>query len=313
MWLRPWTGWPIRRTASVALSAFAGVLSKGGTRALDDVTVEFRLDAPNGSFPYLVSSDNYNAIILPAEYAGGFEKNFIGTGPFRLERFTPKARASFVRNDDYWGAKALPGRLLFSFYESIQAQVLAMQGGQLDVLLHVPVQGSQALLADPRFNILALKSSAHEQVHLRTDRGPFADKRVRRAIALCLNRENLVAGMFRGRGGARQRQPVRADLCGDRPHGSAAHAGSRPSQGTTGRRRRAQRLQGHADHGALPGAAGLCRGDPKRGPQDRRGPHAQCRGSIGLLWPRDLRPVRLAGFGDGDRGLRPSRRAQHRP
>ncbi len=184
---------------SVALSAFAGVLSKGGTRALDDVTVEFRLDAPNGSFPYLVSSDNYNAIILPAEYAGGFEKNFIGTGPFRLERFTPKARASFVRNDDYWGAKALPGRLLFSFYESIQAQVLAMQGGQLDVLLHVPVQGSQALLADPRFNILALKSSAHEQVHLRTDRGPFADKRVRRAIALCLNRENLVAGMFRGR------------------------------------------------------------------------------------------------------------------
>lgn len=184
---------------SVALSAFAGVLSKGATRSLDDHTVQFQLDAPNGSFPYLVSSDNFNAIILPADYAGGFEKNFIGTGPFRFEKFTPKARASFVRNDDYWGAKALPDRSLFSFYDSIQAQVLAMQGGQLDVLLHVPVQGSQALLADPGLNILALKSSAHEQVHMRTDRGPFADKRVRRAIALCLNRENLVMGMFRGR------------------------------------------------------------------------------------------------------------------
>lgn len=34
---------------------------------------------------------------------------------------------------------------------------------------------------------------------MRTDKGPFADKRVRRAIALCLNRENLVTGMFRGR------------------------------------------------------------------------------------------------------------------
>jgi len=73
-----------------------------------------------------------------------------------------------------------------------------MQGGQLDVLLHVPVQGSQALLADARLNIVALKSSAHEQLHMRTDRGAFADKRVRRAIALCLNRENLVRGMFRG-------------------------------------------------------------------------------------------------------------------
>jgi peptide/nickel transport system substrate-binding protein len=187
------------KNGSIALSAFAGTLSTGGTRALDDDTVRFELDAPNGSFPYLVSSDNYNAVILPADYSGGFERTFNGTGPFRLEKYTAKARASFVRNGEYWGAKAIPDRVLFSFYDSIQAQVLAMQGGQLDALLHVPVQGSQALLADARLNIVALKSSAHEQLHMRTDRGAFADKRVRRAVALCLNRENLVRGMFRGR------------------------------------------------------------------------------------------------------------------
>jgi peptide/nickel transport system substrate-binding protein len=184
---------------SIALSAFAGTLSKGGARALDDYTVVFELDAPNGSFPYLVSSDNYNAIILPADYPGDFERRFNGTGPFRLEKYVSKAHASFVRNEDYWGEKATVKRVLFDFYDGIQAQVLAMQGGQLDVLLHVPVQGGQALLADPRLSIVSLKSSAHEQVHLRTDKGPFADKRVRRAIALCLNRENIVRGMFRGR------------------------------------------------------------------------------------------------------------------
>jgi peptide/nickel transport system substrate-binding protein len=184
---------------SIALSAFAGTLSKGGARALDDYTVAFQLDAPNGSFPYLVSSDNYNAIILPADYSGDFERKFNGTGPFRLEKYAAKARASFVRNEDYWGEKAAVERVLFDFYDSIQAQVLAMQGGQLDVLLHVPVQGSQALLADPRMSIVSLKSSAHEQVHMRTDQGAFADKRVRRAIALCLHREHLVRGMFRGR------------------------------------------------------------------------------------------------------------------
>lgn len=184
---------------SVALSAFAGVLSPGSAVAPDEETVVFTLDAPNGSFPYLVSSDNFNAVILPRDYAGGFERDFIGTGPFRLEKFTPKARATFVRNDDYWGQSAQPDRCIFSFYDSIQAQVLAMTGGQLNVLLHVPVQGSQALLADSNFNVLALKSSAHEQVHMRCDAGPFADKRVRRAIALCLNRNDIVTGMFRGR------------------------------------------------------------------------------------------------------------------
>ena len=183
---------------SVALSVFAGVLSKGGAVAVDDRTVAFHLDAPNGNFPYLVSSDNYNAIILPADYGGDFEKTFNGTGPFRLEAFTPKARASFVRNEAYWGGEVLPDRTVFIFYDGTQAQVLAMQGGQLDTLLHVQVQGSQALLVDPGLNVVTLKSSAHEQLHMRTDTGPFVDKRVRRALALCLNRDHLVTGLFRG-------------------------------------------------------------------------------------------------------------------
>ena len=74
---------------SNALSAFAGVLSKGGTKALDDSTVEFTLDAPNGNFPYLTSSDNYNAIILPKDYEGDWDKTFIGTGPWKLDEYRP--------------------------------------------------------------------------------------------------------------------------------------------------------------------------------------------------------------------------------
>ena len=183
---------------SIALSVFSGVLSKGGARAVDADTVEFHLDAPNGSFPYMVSSDNFNAIILPADYNGDFEHDFNGTGPFRLEHYSPQDRASFVRNDDYWGAKALPDRTVFLFYESLQAQVLAMQGGTVDVLLKIPVHGAQALLVDPGVDIIALKSASHEQVHMRTDRPPFDDKRVRRALALCLDRDHICSGMFRG-------------------------------------------------------------------------------------------------------------------
>ncbi len=183
---------------SIALSVFSGVLSKGGSRFVDPETVAFHLDAPNGSFPYLVSSDNFNAIILPADYKGDFEQTFNGTGPFRLEHYIPRDRASFVRNDDYWGPKALPDRTVFLFYESLQAQVLAMQGGTIDVLLKIPVHGGQALLVDPTVNIIALKSASHEQVHMRSDRPPFNDKRVRRAIALCLDREHICTGLFRG-------------------------------------------------------------------------------------------------------------------
>jgi peptide/nickel transport system substrate-binding protein len=44
--------------ASNALSVFKGLLSKGGTRKVDDYTVAFHLDTPDGNFPYTVSIDN---------------------------------------------------------------------------------------------------------------------------------------------------------------------------------------------------------------------------------------------------------------
>ncbi|MFO1037556.1 MAG: ABC transporter substrate-binding protein [Geminicoccaceae bacterium] len=185
--------------SSNALSVFTGVLTTGNTRAVDDYTVEFKLDAPNGNFPYLVSSDNYNAIILPADYAGDWEKTFIGTGPFRIEKFIPKVGASFVRNDDYWGPKALLDRTEFTFFNDIQPQILALQGGQIDVINQLPVLAGVGLLNDPNVNIISLKATTHQQVHLRNDAEPFQDPRVRRAVALCLDRARIVQGLMKGR------------------------------------------------------------------------------------------------------------------
>jgi peptide/nickel transport system substrate-binding protein len=187
------------KNSSNALSAFTGVLSKGGTKKVDDSTVEFHLDAPNGNFPYYISSDNYNAIIIPADYAGDFEKNFVGTGPFKLDKYTPKVGASFGRNDDYWGPKALPERTEFVFYADMEPQVLALQGHQVDIINQLPVIQGIALLSDPNVNILSIKSSAHTQVHMRNDMAPFTDKRVRRAMALCIDRKKLIKGLFRDR------------------------------------------------------------------------------------------------------------------
>lgn len=187
------------KNSSNALSAFSGFLSKDGPRKVDDYTVEFHLDAANGNFPYLVSSDNYNAIILPANYAGDFEKNFNGTGPFKLDKYTAKVGASFVRNPDYWGDKALPDRLEFIFFADTPPMILALQGGEVDIIQQVPVLAGAGLINDPNYTIIALKSSAHQQLHMRCDAGPLADKRVRKAIALTLDRARLVGGLMRGR------------------------------------------------------------------------------------------------------------------
>jgi peptide/nickel transport system substrate-binding protein len=186
-------------TGSAALSVFKGVLSKGATKVIDDHTVEFHLDAPTGNFPYYVSSDNYNAIMLPASYTGNYEKTFIGTGAFKLEQYQPKVGASFVRNPDYWGEKALPERVQFVFYADQQAQILALQGHQADVMGTFTVQGGRGLLNNPDFKVIGVKSSAHRQIHMRNDSPQFKDKRVRQALALSIDRDVIVRGLFQGR------------------------------------------------------------------------------------------------------------------
>lgn len=190
-------------SGSAALSIFRGVLSKGGARVIDAHTVAFHLDSPNGNFPYYVSSDNYNACILPASHmaagAAAFEKSFIGTGPFRLSHYTARLGAAFVRNDNYWGEKALPTRTEFSFYQDQQSQILALQGRDVDVVVNFAVQGGRALLNASRFKVQSVRSSSHRQMHMRCDAGPFADRRVRQALALAIDRQSIVQGIFLNR------------------------------------------------------------------------------------------------------------------
>jgi peptide/nickel transport system substrate-binding protein len=181
-----------------ALSAFGGVLLPAGVKKVDDFTVAFHLSAPNGNFPYLTSSDNYNMIILPKGYdPAKWESTFVGTGPFKLGSYTPKSGATFTRNEAYWGTKALPSQTVFTFYDTQNPMVLALTGGNIDVVGQFSVSGAQELLTGS-YNIIKLKSSAHRELSMRCDSGPLTDARVRQAIALSINRPQIAQALFKG-------------------------------------------------------------------------------------------------------------------
>jgi peptide/nickel transport system substrate-binding protein len=181
-----------------ALSAFGGVLTPSGVKKVDDFTVEFHLSAPNGNFPYLTSSDNYNMIIIPKGYdPAKWESTFLGTGPFKLGSYTPKSGATFTRNESYWGKKALPSSTQFTFYDTQNPSILALTGGTIDVVGQFAVAGAQELLTGS-YNVIKLKSAAHRQLSMRNDKAPFTDPRVRQAIALTLDRPAIVKALFKG-------------------------------------------------------------------------------------------------------------------
>lgn len=190
-----------------------GALAKGGTVAVDDRTVQFNLDAPVGAFPFIVSSDNYNAIVLPTSFwdgyaEGSYESSFIGSGPFMVETFTPGQGAVLVRNENYWGGDVVPDRVEVTFFAEEPAMIAAFQEGRLDVIPSFSAAHGQALLNDPDTQIGVIPTAEHRQIHLNTQQGLFADKRVRQALAWSINRQALVDGLLSGYGDLANDHPI---------------------------------------------------------------------------------------------------------
>jgi peptide/nickel transport system substrate-binding protein len=189
------------KLASNALSAFTGVFTPDGVKKTGPTTVEFHLESPNGNLPYLISSDNYNAIIVPAGTDfGKWQKTFVGTGAFKLGSYTQGNGASFVPNPNYWGTKALLSGSQFKFYDAQQPMILALQGGDVDVIAQFVPAGATQLLSGSTYKIINLKSANHRELSMRNDQAPFNDPKVRQAVAYSLDRTGMVAALLSGKG-----------------------------------------------------------------------------------------------------------------
>jgi peptide/nickel transport system substrate-binding protein len=189
------------KNASNALSVFGGVLLPSGVKAVDPMTVQFTLEAPNGNFPYAVSSDNYNAIIVPkgTDFAK-WQTTFVGTGAFKLGSYTTNVGATFVPNPNYWGTKPLLSGTSFKFYSSQPPMILALQGNDVDVIAQFTPAGAAAILNSPSYKIIKLKSASHRELSMRNDIAPFTDPRVRQAVAYTVDRPGAVAALLSGDG-----------------------------------------------------------------------------------------------------------------
>jgi peptide/nickel transport system substrate-binding protein len=186
------------KSSANALSVFGGTLSPDGVRKVNDTTVAFHLDSPDGSFVDAVSEDNYNMIIVPKGYDyGNYQKDFVGTGRFMKSSYTPNVGATYVRNPHYWGKKALPSRIDFTFYPNEAPMAAALSAGAIDAMDQFTVSTSPQLLTGG-FNVISLKAATHRQLSMRNDTGPFKNKLVRQAIAYTLDRPGIVAGLFKG-------------------------------------------------------------------------------------------------------------------
>jgi peptide/nickel transport system substrate-binding protein len=168
---------------------------------IDPHTVQFTTKAPFppllGAFAILRSS----AIIKNGAMENtNLDSEVTGTGPYKLVRYTPQDVIELEKFADYWGAP-LPyiDKVTFKILVDEDTRVAALRAGQVDYAF-LTALGEQRLAGDPNLTLLKGPRTFLFVFIFNMLRQPWNDVRVRQAISLATNREELIEKAISGAG-----------------------------------------------------------------------------------------------------------------
>lgn len=167
------------------------------SRATGQRSIEFVLKRPTAEFPNVLAA--FGAYIVP-DKSNEFDKNPVGSGPFRFVSFAPGRSAVFRRYDDYWEGAPHLDELEFVIANEESARVNALLGGQVEYAHELNPATARAHEGKGQIEIVRLRNSAMQAFCMKTDRPPFDDPRVRQAFFLIADRKELVDGALSGAG-----------------------------------------------------------------------------------------------------------------
>lgn len=148
---------------------------------------------------------HYPAVILHRNFGGDIVQSPVGTGAFLLTEYAEGERATFRRREDYWrmGADGLALPYLDEvIYVSTDkdAGTAALQSGQVDSLYDPRPSDWQALKDVPGLVTRAVSTAQALVLRMRVDLEPWDDNRVRTALKMAQDREQILQLSYFGEG-----------------------------------------------------------------------------------------------------------------
>jgi peptide/nickel transport system substrate-binding protein len=177
--------------------ALSTLLDPSGITKVDELTVEVKLLQPAVTF--LNGLAEYTATIVPDGYTRE-DAEQVGTGPFKLVSFTSGSESVHQRYDGYWGGPAYLDEVQIIDFADATALVNALTSGQVDVIFDLPYAQVATLEGNSDFTVLVSQAGSWLPITMAVDQAPFDDVRVRQAMRLIPDREQMVQRVLSGYG-----------------------------------------------------------------------------------------------------------------
>lgn len=177
------------------------------TNVIDPYNVQIVLHKPNVPFLRTMGQDQYGFIMAKhilekyGDQVGRTMESVVGTGPYVLTDWKTDTSVTFKAKEDYWREPAEVKNLVFHRIPDMNAAVVALQTGELDVYYN-PVKGTayETLKAAPNVKIEEFVSARNEGVFMYNPSGTFSDVRMRKAVAYAVSKEDMITVAAEGLG-----------------------------------------------------------------------------------------------------------------
>jgi peptide/nickel transport system substrate-binding protein len=173
---------------------------------VDPQTLQIKTGEPSAALvPYLASPNLSIASKAAMERLGDYKQTVVGSGPYKVERFEPNVQLTLTRDPQYWqgdGKEGWADRIEWSIIQDDSTRLAAYQAGKHDIeglypFLSVEMK-QQITAADTKFFEGQTQYGAY--IVMNTTKPPFTDERVRQAVQLAINRQQMIATWCGGAG-----------------------------------------------------------------------------------------------------------------
>ena len=178
--------------------------------AVDKHTVVFQFNAFNAEWDYRFGWGYYSGV-MPKEVAdagAGNWKNVNGTGPFTLGEVVQGISNTYLKNPNYWGKDKVNGgeyklpfvdKIVFRTIKDEATYITALRTAKIDMLESIRWQNvDQLKKSAPALKWSKWLNMSGTFLALRVDTKPFDDIRVRRALNMAVNKQEIVSAYYNG-------------------------------------------------------------------------------------------------------------------
>ncbi|WP_407306479.1 ABC transporter substrate-binding protein [Desulfosporosinus sp. SB140] len=190
---------PPKVTQDMAYASFVFGSVKD-VQVVDQKTVKINLKAPSTPFLSNLAMIMAAPMISPKALQANnnnVDQAPVGTGPYKFVKWDKDQDIVLVRNDEYWGTKALTKNVIFKFIKDNSARVVALNNGEADVIDGIDATVIKQI-TDSGNKIFQAPGMNINYMAYNTSKKPFNDPKLRTAISQSINVPELVKSLYQG-------------------------------------------------------------------------------------------------------------------